>query len=87
MSHTIVFQFRKKLSGALFVEMLDTTPATGRNNIEFLGMDLEKPGHERTSVAFKMSKHTDLISKTLLGLRTAEGLVHAAIVADSYLCP
>ena len=87
MPYTIVLEFGKKLSGALLVKMLDTIPAAGCNNLEFLWVILEKPGHERASVAFKMPKHTDLVGKALLGLGTTEGFVDAPIVADANLCP
>ena len=87
MPYTIVLEFGKKLSGALLVKMLDTIPAAGCNNLEFLWVILEKPGHERASVAFKMPKHTDFVGKALIGLRPTEGLMNPPIVADAHLCP
>ena len=87
MPDAIVFEFRKKLFGALLVEMLDTAPAVGCHNLEFLRMNLKKPWHERASVAFKMPKHTDFVGKALVGLRSAKRLMDPAIVADANLCP
>ena len=83
----IVFQLREKLSGAFVVEMLDAGPAVGCYDLEFLRMDLQKPWHKRTSVAFKMPKHTDFIGKAFVGLRSAKRLVDPPIVADADLCP
>ena len=87
MPDSIVFQLRKKLSSALLVEMLDPGSAAGCDNLELLGMNLEKPWHKRASVAFKMPKHTDFVGKALVGLRPTEGLVNPSIVADAHLCP
>ena len=87
MPDAIVFEFQKKLFGALLVEMLDTTPTVGGDNLELLGMNLKKPWHERASVAFKMPKHTNLVGKALVRLRSAEGLMDAAIIADAHLRP
>ena len=85
--HAIVFEFRKKLFGALLIQMLDTAPTIGGHNLELLGMNLKKPWHERASVAFKMPKHTDFVGKALIGLRPTEGLMNPPIVADAHLCP
>jgi len=87
MPYAVIFQLRKKLSGALFVEMLDSAPAAGGDNLEFLRMNFEKPRHEWASAAFKMAKHTDFVGKALLGLRPAEGFMDTPVVADAHLCP
>ena len=87
MPDSIVFQLRKKLSSALLVEMLDPGSAAGCDNLELLGMNLEKPWHKRASVAFKMPKHTDFVGKALVGLRSTEGLMNASIVAHPHLGP
>ena len=50
-------------------------------------MNLKKPWHERASVAFKMPKHTDFVGKALVRLRSAEGFMDAAIIADAHLRP
>ena len=85
--HAIVFEFRKKLFGALLIQMLDTAPTIGGHNLELLGMNLKKPWHERASVAFKVPKHTDFVGKALVRLRSAEGFMDAAIIADAHLRP
>ena len=87
MPYAILFQLCKKFSSALLVEVLDPGPAAGCDNLEFLGMNLEKPWHKRASLAFKMPKHTDFVGKALIGLRPTEGLVDPPIVADAHLCP
>ena len=87
MPHAIVFEFRKKLFGALLIQMLDTAPTIGGHNLELLGMNLKKPWHERASVAFKVPKHTDFVGKALVRLRSAEGFMDAAIIADAHLRP
>jgi hypothetical protein len=80
-------QFREKLTGALVIEMLDATAAAGCYDLEFLRMDFQKPGHKRTSVAFKVAKNAYLIGKAFIGFRAPKRLVHPAIVADADLCP
>ena len=87
MPDAIMFQLCKELFGTVLVEMLDTCPAVGCDNLEFLRMYLNKPWHERASVAFKMPKHTDFIDKALIGLRSAKRLMNTPIVADTHLCP
>jgi hypothetical protein len=68
MPYAIMFQLRKELFGTVFVEMLNTCPAVGCDNLEFIRMDFNKPWHERASVAFKMPKDMDFIGKALIGL-------------------
>jgi hypothetical protein len=87
MPDAIMFQLRKELFGTVFVEMLDTCPAVGCDNLELIRMDLNKPWHERASVAFKMPKDTDFIGKALIGLRPTERLMNTPIVANAHLCP
>ena len=87
MPYAIMFQLRKELFGTVFVEMLDPGSAAGCDNLELLGMNLEKPWHKRASLSFKMPKHTDFVGKALVGLWSTEGLVHPSIVAHSHLCP
>ncbi len=87
MPDAIGLEFGKKLSGALFVEMLNTVSTACGDDFQFLWMNLEKPGHEGASVAFEMPKHADFVGKALFGLWAAKSLMDAAIVADAHLCP
>ena len=87
MPHAIVFQLRKKLLGALLVEVLDTAPAAGCNNLELLRMNLQEPRNERTAAAFKMPKHTDFIGEALIGFWSAERFMDTPIVTDANLGP
>lgn len=87
MPDAIMLEFRKQFFGTLLVEMLDTAPAVGGDNLELLCMNLEKPRYERAFATFQVPKHTNFVGKALPSLRATEGLVNAPIVADAHLCP
>lgn len=87
MSDPVGFEFGKKLPGAFVIEMFDAAAAVGCYDLKFLGMNLEKPRHERTSVAFEVAQHAHFIGEPFFSLWSSKRLVHPAVVADADLCP
>ena len=83
MAHPVALQFGEKLLGALLIEVLDAVSAAGRDDLEVFGIFVQQPGHKGTSLLLQVAQNPHLVGKALIGLRTAEGLVHPAIVANT----
>ena len=83
MAHPVALQFGEKLLGALLIEVLDAVSAAGRDDLEVFGIFVQQPGHKGTSLLLQVAQNPHLVGKARIGLRTAEGLVHPAIVANT----
>ena len=82
-AHPVAFQFREKLLRALLVEVLDAVSAAGRDDLEVFRIFVQQLGHKGTSLLLQVTQNPHLVGKALIGLRTAKGLVHPAIVANT----
>jgi glutamine synthetase len=81
--NTVTSQFREKLLGALRVEMLDTVPATGCDNLELFGIDLQQPRHEGTCLLLEMTQNPHFVGKAFFSFGPAKRLMHPAVVTDA----
>lgn len=84
---SVRFKLGEKLPRALLVKMLDASATAGRHDLEFVGVNLEKPGHEGTSPVLQVAQHTHFVGEALFRLGAAKRLVHAAVIADANLRP
>ena len=82
MVHTIGLQFRKNFSGALLIQMFDPDTAIRRDNPELFGIRFQQPGYEVAISLLEMTKDSDFVGETLLGIRATKSLVDPAIVTD-----
>lgn len=85
MPDPVGLQLGEKLSGALIVEVFDAAAAICCDDLEFLRMNLKKPGHKRATPPFEVAQHAHFIGESFLSLRSPKGLMHPAIVADADL--
>jgi hypothetical protein len=77
------FELLKQFSHALRVKLVDDGAAVGGDDFEGSGFDFEEARNEITSAGFKVAEDADLVVEAGLGVRPAECLVHAAVVADA----
>src|SRR6202795_4965339 len=75
MAHTIGLQFRKYFSGALLIQMFHPDAAVRGHYPELLGVRFQKPRDEVTFFLLEMTKNSDFVRKTPLGIRTTKSLI------------
>jgi hypothetical protein len=80
------FQLRKELAGTLLIKMLNVASTVGCHYLQPLRFGFQEPRHERTSSGFEVAQNPNFVREAFFRLRSAEGLVDPAIIADTNRC-
>ncbi len=78
-----MLQFAEEFSGALRIQVLDTSAATRCDNPEGFAVGVQEPWDKGAAPRFQQAENPDLVVKAPGGVRTAKFLVDASVIADA----